>query len=193
MNCEIIRNPNFKQAAWSGGITTELYIFPEYADYGDRDFLWRLSTAEVSEENTTFTLLNGYDRWIMTLKGGIRLEHNGKPASELNPLEAYFFDGGASTGCTGKCSDFNLMLKKGQKGRISATTSKKTTTITAEYSLYYTVSGDTTVYVYENGKNIYKVKLEEHDLLVLKKDASDESPKIKFMGDKLCVAVAEVF
>ena len=32
---------------WSGGTTTQLAIAPSGAQYGDRTFLWRLSSATV--------------------------------------------------------------------------------------------------------------------------------------------------
>ena len=38
---------------WSGGTTTQLAIAPSGAQYGDRAFLWRLSSATVDLEAKT--------------------------------------------------------------------------------------------------------------------------------------------
>ena len=42
---------------WSGGTTTQLAIAPSGAQYGDRAFLWRLSSATVDLEESDFTPL----------------------------------------------------------------------------------------------------------------------------------------
>ena len=50
--------------------TTELSIAPENGNYQSRDFLWRLSSATVELEESTFTSLPDFDRIILTLEGG---------------------------------------------------------------------------------------------------------------------------
>ena len=41
---------DYRSSRWSGGTTTELAIAPAGADYGARDFLWRVSSATVELE-----------------------------------------------------------------------------------------------------------------------------------------------
>ena len=52
---------NYSTSAWSGGATTEIRIMPEGSRYADREFLWRLSSATVEVEESTFTALPDYD------------------------------------------------------------------------------------------------------------------------------------
>ena len=98
---------------WSGGTTTQLAIAPEGADYGKRDFLWRVSSATVELEQSDFTALPDYRRLIATLEGEIRLRHNAGEELRLLPLQVHAFDGADETSSFGRCRDFNLMLRKG--------------------------------------------------------------------------------
>lgn len=61
MKCEIkvITKEQQKTSTWSGGTTTQLAIYPEDADYGKRNFTWRLSSATVEAEESVFTSLPG--------------------------------------------------------------------------------------------------------------------------------------
>jgi len=99
---------------WSGGTTTQVAIAPEGAVYADRDFLWRISSASVDLDESDFTALPDYHRWISTLKGGMTLSHEGGEKIILAPYEVHQFDGGVDTHSWGRCTDFNLMLRKGK-------------------------------------------------------------------------------
>lgn len=99
---------------WSGGSTTQIAIAPKNAIYADRDFLWRISSASVELEESDFTSLPDYDRWISTLSGTMILSHNGGERITLLPYQVHSFDGGAKTHSWGRCTDFNLMLRKGK-------------------------------------------------------------------------------
>ena len=100
MNMEIkkIGRDACRVSSWSGGTTTELSIAPENGNYQSRDFLWRLSSATVELEESTFTPLPDVDRIILTLEG------------EISP---HRFDGASETKSQGRVTDFNLMLRKG--------------------------------------------------------------------------------
>lgn len=106
---------DFSVSAWSGGQTTQIAIAPEGARYGDRDFLWRVSSATVELDESDFTPLPDYRRVIATLSGEIRLETGDRQAT-LAPYEPFAFDGGDETRSHGRCTDFNLMLRKGKCG-----------------------------------------------------------------------------
>ena len=99
---------------WSGGTTTQVAIAPEGAIYADRDFLWRISSASVDLDESDFTALPDYHRWISTLEGGMTLSHQGGEKIVLAPYEVHQFDGGVDTHSWGRCTDFNLMLRKGK-------------------------------------------------------------------------------
>ena len=106
---------------WSGGATTQLAIAPKGAVYADRDFLWRLSSATVELDESDFTPLPAYDRVISTLRGDMVLAHNGGERLTLHPYEIHDFSGADDTHSWGRCTDFNLMLRRGQcRGCVTA-------------------------------------------------------------------------
>lgn len=99
---------------WSGGTTTQLLIAPEGALYSERDFLWRVSSAAVELEESDFTALIDYRRFISTVRGSMTLSHNGGSELTLYPGDVHEFDGADETHSRGRCTDFNLMLRKGR-------------------------------------------------------------------------------
>ena len=101
-------------SSWSGGTTTQLAIFPPGARYADRNFLWRVSSATVELDESDFTPLPDYDRLISTLEGEIVLTHNDGAPIRLRPFEIHAFSGADATHSTGRCTDFNLMLRRGK-------------------------------------------------------------------------------
>ena len=105
---------DYTTSRWSGGETTQLAIRPRGALYADRAFLWRLSSATVELEKSSFTPLPDYDRLIATLEGEIDLVHDGGQKLHLVPYRVHAFDGGIDTVSFGQCRDFNLMLRKGK-------------------------------------------------------------------------------
>lgn len=107
-------------STWSGGTTTELAIYPEGTSYKERDFAWRLSSANVDLDESTFTSLPGIWRYIMVIEGEMELEHEGYHKIYLKPYEQDSFSGEWVTRSKGRVRDFNLMLKAGYRGRIEA-------------------------------------------------------------------------
>lgn len=99
---------------WSGGTTTQLAIAPEGAVYADRDFLWRLSSAAVEDDHSTFTPLPDYDRLISVLEGQLEMKIGDGPRSPLESFAVRAFDGGTPVESWGRCRDFNLMVRKGE-------------------------------------------------------------------------------
>lgn len=126
MEWKLLTKEDYVTTAWSGGTTTQLAIAPEGAVYADRDFLWRLSSATVDLEESDFTPLPDYDRLIAPLRGEMRLTHNGGPALDLAPCQVHAFDGADATHSWGRCTDFNLMLRKGAcQGSVQALSGTK--------------------------------------------------------------------
>ncbi len=104
----------FTVSQWSGGTTTQIAIFPPDAQYAERNFLWRISSATVNLAESDFTPLPDYKRYLSLLEGCILLTHDGGSPVTLTPGEIHCFDGGAATKSQGTCVDFNLMLRKGK-------------------------------------------------------------------------------
>ncbi|MGV8980321.1 HutD family protein [Clostridium sp.] len=119
-NIEIFKENKHKTSKWSGGTTTQLYIYPEDSLYDERNFEWRLSSAKVEVEKSIFTSLPGISRKIMVLEGELLLEHEGHHNAALKVFEQDSFSGGWTTISFGKVTDFNLMMSTGYKGELEA-------------------------------------------------------------------------
>ena len=134
---DVVRREEQKTSKWSGGVTTELAIWPRGADYASRDFGWRVSTARVELDESVFTALPGVSRWLMMLDGEIHLAHEGIRELDMRPFAPVAqFDGGWNTKSTGRCVDVNLMTKKGYTGGLG-----------------YVPTGVSSVTVFENCKS----------------------------------------
>lgn len=120
MQYRIITPEEYETGVWSGGTTTQLAIYPPGASYADRNFIFRLSSATVDTEQSEFTHLPDYDRWLMIFEGSARLVHDSEKEVTLNPYECDAFDGGISTVSFGRVTDYNLMLRKGGTGSMKA-------------------------------------------------------------------------
>lgn len=118
MRYKTTRAANLKTSRWSGGTTTELFIWPESANVADRDFDLRVSTATVELDESDFSDYSGYIRRIMPLDGCMTLTHDGSDTVALGGLESTTFDGGRRTCSSGKCRDFNLIHRPSWTGGI---------------------------------------------------------------------------
>lgn len=119
-NIEIIKKHQQKTSKWTGGTTNEIYIYPVESLYGERNFKWRISSAKIEEEHSTFTSLPGISRLIMVIEGKLLLKHEGHHNAELSPFEQDSFSGEWTTISSGKVIDFNLMLTQGYKGSLES-------------------------------------------------------------------------
>ncbi|QRG67966.1 HutD/Ves family protein [Brevibacillus choshinensis] len=130
----IIPKQDQQTSRWSGGTTTQLSIYPNHADYGQRNFIWRLSSAAVEIEESEFTRLPGYWRHLMILEGELDIEHEGHHRIRLKPFEQDSFSGDWSTRSFGKVKDYNLMLAEGCHGKLEAIRLESGSTRTIECS-----------------------------------------------------------
>lgn len=112
MKWEVLSLLDYVSAAWSGGTTTQLAISPAGAKYADRDFLWRLSSARTEVGHSTFTSLPDYDRFISVLDGSLSMKIGDEKRFSLPKFLICEFDGGVPVEAWGRCTDFNLMLRK---------------------------------------------------------------------------------
>lgn len=120
MPFSIISADKFNTINWSGGTSTQLYIYPETADYGLRNFDFRLSTARVEVEKSDFTSLPGVSRKIMILDGQIEISHKNQYKKTLRKFDIDKFEGEWQTSSVGICTDFNLMTQGKTKGELSS-------------------------------------------------------------------------
>lgn len=113
MEWTLLTKNQYVTTRWSGGTTTQLAIAPEGAAYADREFLWRLSSAQVELDHSDFTPLPDYNRLISVLEGELDMKIGAGKRAPLPPFTIRAFDGGAPVESWGRCTDFNLMLRKG--------------------------------------------------------------------------------
>ncbi|MCL2497570.1 MAG: HutD family protein [Symbiobacteriaceae bacterium] len=123
---EIVKAYNIPSSPWSGGVTRELAIYPKESSYAERTFQVRLSSADINQERSDFTLLPGYTRHIMPLTSAIKLKHVGDSEFALDMFKSYLFDGGVPTTSFGQCTDLNLMLGAGWEGVLLAVPKEST-------------------------------------------------------------------
>jgi len=111
---------HFQAKVWANGTTTELVKFPVDSDFLKRDFIFRISTATVEAEESTFSDFSGLTRILMILEGSMTLIHEGRYQKQLHAYDQDAFDGSWSTRSIGKVRDFNVMFNKQAKGELRA-------------------------------------------------------------------------
>lgn len=115
---KIIKKDKLSSSKWSGGTTTQLYIYPEDELYENRNFIFRISSAKVDLEESTFTKLPNIKRRIMILDGRLKLIHENHHSITLEKFQQDTFYGDWNTKSYGKVIDFNLMLNENADGII---------------------------------------------------------------------------
>ncbi len=104
---------------WTSGTSTEMFIHPADGSFAERRFVFRISTATVEAEESTFTFFEGITRHLMILKGELELIHEDRYTKPLKPYDQDTFSGEWSTRSRGRVTDFNLMLKDGATGSLT--------------------------------------------------------------------------
>jgi environmental stress-induced protein Ves len=134
---------------WASGTSTEIFIHPPNGSFAERNFLFRISTATVAEEESTFTFFEGITRHLMILKGKLELIHKGRYTKQLGPYDQDIFSGEWNTFSKGKVTDFNLMLKAGATGSLThhhiETGSDASFIATTDHYFLYLASGTATL------------------------------------------------
>lgn len=169
MYYKIIVSENFKSVRWSGGHTTELFIFPATADYQKRNFQFRLSTSTVETDKSDFSLLNGISRKLMVLSGHITLNHENHYSRELSEFEIDEFEGNWKTTSDGKCTDFNLMTTVELQSSLNALILEKdqnvsyNINVTFNWLFIYNFSGEVSLKI-----SAESIRIQTGDLLILR-------------------------
>jgi environmental stress-induced protein Ves len=118
MPIELIRKSQQNSATWSGGTTTQLFIYPRNETYSNLQFDFRISTATVEVETSTFTQLPGVRRTLMVLDGTMGLNHQHHHTKQLQKFDIDEFMGAWQTNSIGKCTDLNLMCRGNANGHM---------------------------------------------------------------------------
>ena len=172
MEVRVLRQSTQKPTAWSGGVTTQLGIWPGGCGYDKRNFGWRVSSARVEAGEARFTDLPGVERQIMTLAGAMELTHDGGESVRLVPFTPHGFDGGALTVSRAPepVADFNLMTRGGCRGRIQAVgASVKTFLLRSEpglhFQAFYVLCEELRLSIARQNRANYDITLHKGDFL----------------------------
>lgn len=177
---KIIRREEQLLSTWSGGTTRQIFIYPEGSDYAKREFDFRLSTATVDCESSTFTPLPGVHRHLMILEGELEICHQGRYRKKLASLEQDEFEGDWQTLSFGKVVDFNLMLKTGKAELFPFAPDE-------DYPLYFgeNISNFYFLYLHQGMMQLDDITVERGDLLYW-----DEKPSQMALRELLpCIGV----
>ncbi|WP_372870595.1 HutD family protein [Shewanella sp.] len=117
MPIHLVAADEFQTSTWSGGTSTQLWIYPKSSTLAARDFDFRLSSAKV-ETSGPFSDFSGYDRLLIVLNGQMSLTIDGvKSAAQLGSSAAPFAFNGASQIHaeldSPSVEDFNLFVPSG--------------------------------------------------------------------------------
>ena len=187
MNYKIIKSSSVKASPWSGGSTTELFIYPIPSKYATRNFNFRLSTATVNVEESTFTSLPGITRTLMVLDGEMTLTHKAHHITKLGRFDSDNFKGDWNTSSKGKCSDFNLMTMGNTKGTVESLHANKGKQVVFSFSdnIQHLV-----IYVHSGQIKIENEAIETGDLVVFE----DPNKSIEFISVEKCdLIISKIF
>lgn len=111
MNIHFLPKENSKASVWSGGLTYEYAIYPKTANYSDRDFLFRISSATIEQEPSVFTRFTGYYRYLVMLDNQLHIEvNNEKKVYEKYEIMEFNSDDVVTSYTKG--IDFNWMVSE---------------------------------------------------------------------------------
>lgn len=111
MNLSLFTKKNTTASIWSGGLTYEYMIYPETANYIDRDFLFRISSATIEHVPSEFTQFKGYYRYLVMLDNSLDIEVN-KEKKEYEKYEIIEFNSADEVTSYTKGTDFNWMVSE---------------------------------------------------------------------------------
>ena len=118
MQYQIIKREDFIVHRWSGGTTSEIFLFPPSSCWEKKDFQIRISSADCRVDGAPYSDFTGFTRHILPLRGSMHMFHEGHHEVLLNPFDVDIFDGSWNTHHIGKAVDFNLLYSENWTGRL---------------------------------------------------------------------------
>lgn len=111
MNISLFPKKNSKPSIWSGGLTYEYMIYPKTANYTDRDFIFRISSATIEKLPSVFTKFKGYYRYLVMLDNCLDIEVN-KEKKMYEKYEIMEFNSDDEVTSFTEGTDFNWMVSE---------------------------------------------------------------------------------
>lgn len=172
---QIIKQSDITTSKWSGGITSELFIYPPESNYKELNFDFRLSRATIEVEESEFTNLPNVNRTLLLLEGELELIHLNQYSKLLKPYQFDTFSGSWKTKSIRKSEnqvpiDFNLMTTGNTRGRLSVIKSKNK----KQYHSYKINNHFIIFYVVKGTLNFNDTNISEGELLVFDQPQKEE-------------------
>jgi environmental stress-induced protein Ves len=111
MNISLVTKKSSKASIWSGGLTYEYMIYPKSANYTDRDFVFRISSATIEQVPSEFTKFMGYHRYLVMLDNCLDIELN-KEKKVYEKYEIMEFNSDDEVNSYTNGMDFNWMVSE---------------------------------------------------------------------------------
>lgn len=111
MQIQIIKKKDIFPSDWDGGKTYQYCIYPSGANYKDKNFDFRISSASIIKVPSDFTRFQGYRRFLVMLDNDLKISRNGQE-EHYAQQEIFTFDSSDKITSASSGNDFNLMVKK---------------------------------------------------------------------------------
>jgi environmental stress-induced protein Ves len=192
MQLNLTKKEQLSTSTWAGGTTTQLAIYPKDANYKNLDFIFRISTATIDVEQSTFTGLPNVSRVIMVLKGELTIQHKNHYTKQLKKFDTDNFSGNWETTSIGKVTDFNVMTREGARATASgfslAEKTEKEFIINSDVMAVYVSSGEIEI----AQSSLQKTTLMQGDIILISKENANE--KFILAAKKTSdLAIAEIY
>src|ERR1700751_3966589 len=192
MQINLTKKEQLNTSIWSGGKTTQLAIYPKEAIYKNLDFIFRISTATIEIEKSTFTGLPNISRVIMVLDGELTIQHKNQYTKRLKKFDTDNFLGDWETTSIGKATDFNIMTTGSAKANASGFSliekSKKELVLNSDVVAIYVSVGDIVI----EQSSTQKVNAGQGDIVLIRKEKVNE--KLTLFAQKTSnIAIAEIY
>lgn len=191
---KVYKEKDFVKNQWSGGMTEELFIYPDSSSYEKRDFIFRLSKATIDAEKTKFTKVDGYRRHLVLLSGDVTLVSDSKKSKKLKDLSTFVFSGSDETESFGRGTDYNLMVKEESQSSLEVYELREEGQSVSLPSFMREGEAFICLYCHKGysviGYNDTKEYLKESEQLVIKASEADE---VVLMGEGVVIGAYVAF
>lgn len=181
MKLDFLPSEKQESSKWSGGSTTQLFIFPPEASVAEKNFIFRISTAKVEAEESEFTTYPGYKRILMVLEGTLDIHHAGHHSKKLGAFDTDEFLGNWKTNAIGKVRDFNIIYAEDKQASLD----KKEMSAGEIHLLSFADSNFTCVYVVSGAVEIEGAVMKAGDFLKAENALIENVIRIKATEDAL--------
>jgi environmental stress-induced protein Ves len=139
---------SFREMAWKngGGTTREIAIHPQGSELEKHDFLWRLSSAQVSKPGP-FSIFPDCRRLLTVIDGGELVLRSANEMVALKAKEVFSFSGSERFSCElprGPVTDLSMVFREKVKAEMNVLAfSGKTRSfqLAAESNFFFVISG----------------------------------------------------